>query len=113
MAPCSASVSSVLQWVVAVSPSSRPAAASTSEPVHTEVVNVVVSCAVADPVEHALVVHQRPRADAAGEHETSGRGWSSNVPSISMPSILLSERTTPRSWPMNVMSKSGIRWSTS
>ena len=27
-----------------------------------------------DPVEHALVVHQRPRADAAGEHEHVGPG---------------------------------------
>jgi hypothetical protein len=32
--------------VVAVSPSSSPAAASTSDPVHTDVVNVVVACAV-------------------------------------------------------------------
>src|SRR6202034_3658316 len=32
------------QWVAAVSPSSSPAAASSSEPVHTEVVNRVVAC---------------------------------------------------------------------
>ena len=41
-----ASVPSTLQWVVAVRPSSSPAAPSTSEPVQTDVVNVVVSCAV-------------------------------------------------------------------
>ena len=74
MAPSLPRTSRPLQCVVAVSPSSSPAAASTSEPVHTDVVNVVVSWARAHPVEHPLVVDQRPGADAAGEHDDVGRG---------------------------------------
>ena len=61
--------SRALQCVVAVNPSSNPAAASISEPVHTDVVYVVVSWALPYPLQHALVVDQRPRPEAAREHD--------------------------------------------
>ena len=44
-APSSRSWSSEAQWVVASRPFSTPAAPSRSEPVHTEVVHWLVSCA--------------------------------------------------------------------
>ncbi len=46
VAPWRASSSRASQYVVARLPSSRPAEPSTSAPVHTDVVHVVVSCAV-------------------------------------------------------------------
>ena len=55
----------------------------------------------ADPVEHPLVVHQGRVPMPPGNTMTSGVGHSSNVASTSMPRKPLSERTTPRSWPMN------------
>ena len=61
------------QWVVAVRPSSRPAAASTSEPVHTDVVNVVVAWAVRTQSSTRSSLHERAGADAAGEHDDVGR----------------------------------------
>ena len=67
------------QCVVAVRPSSSPAAASTSEPVHTDVVYVVVSWAVRTQSSTPLVVDQLPGADAAGEDDDVGVGSSSNV----------------------------------
>ena len=63
-----------LQCVVAVSPSSSPAAASTSEPVHTDVVNVVVSWAVRTQSSTSLVVRPAARVPTPpGNTTTSGR----------------------------------------
>ena len=102
------------QCVVAVSPSSRPAAASTSDPVHTDVVNVVVSWAVRTQSSTALVVHERRGCRRRrGTRRRRARRSSSNVASTSMPRKPLSERTIPRSWPTNVTSKPGMRCSTS
>ena len=56
------------QWVVASRPSSTPAAPSSSEPVHTDVVHCEVSWARADPADQPLVVEARVRAGAAGHH---------------------------------------------
>ena len=62
------------QWVVAVSPSSRPAAARTSEPVQTEVVNRVVRWASRTQSSTTLVVSSAGRVpDPAGEHDDVGR----------------------------------------
>ena len=43
----------------------------------------------------------------------SGSGKSSNVPSVVSPSMRFSVRTSPRWWPMKLMSMVGMRWSTS
>ena len=61
------------QWVVASSPSSSPAAASTSEPVHTEVVQVEVSWTPRSQSSISLVVEQRPGAKSARNTRIVGR----------------------------------------
>ena len=55
--------------MVAVSPFSSPAAASTSEPVHTDVVNVVESCAVRTQSSTRSSSIKRSGAEPAGEHD--------------------------------------------
>ena len=92
------------QCVVAVSPSRRPAAASTSEPVHTDVVNVVVSWAVRTQSSTRSSCTSGRVPTPPGNTTTSGWGSSSNVASISIPRKPFSERTGPRSWPTNVTS---------
>ena len=113
MAPYFGSTSMAPQCVVAVSPSSSPAAASTSEPVHTDVVNVDVSWAVRTQSSTSSSCSRSRVPKPPGNTTTSGAGSSSNVASTSMPRKPLSERTTPRRWPTNVMSKPGMRCSTS
>ena len=61
------------QWVVAVMPSSSPAAASTSDPVHTDVVNVVVRWALRTQSSTRSSSDELAGADAAGEHDDVGR----------------------------------------
>ena len=113
VAPVDSSVGYVDQCVVAVSPCSSPAAPSTSEPVHTDVVKRVVSCAVRTQSSTRSSVISGRVPTPPGNTMMSGRGISSNVASRVMPRKPFSLRTSPRSWPMNVMSKPGIRCSTS
>ena len=84
-----------LQCVVAVRPSSSPAAASTSDPVHTDVVKVVVSWAVRTQSRTRSSPSSARVPTPPGNTTTSGVGSSSNVASTSMPRNPLSERTTP------------------
>ncbi len=74
---------------------------------------MLVECAVRTQSRTRSSVISARVPNPPGNTTMSGFVISSNVASISMPSMPLSERTTPRRWPMNVMSKSGIRWSTS
>ena len=70
-----ASGSSAIQCVVASRPSSTPAAPSSSDPVQTEVVHVVVSCTARTQSSSRLVVEQRAGADAArDQQDLGGRG---------------------------------------
>ena len=55
-------------------PSRMPAAPSTSEPVQTEVVQLVAASTLAQPIEHPLVLHQRPVALAARDQQDVGVG---------------------------------------
>ena len=66
----SSSISS--QCVVASSPSSSPAAASTSEPVQTEVVQSEVSWAERTQPSSRSSSKQRPRADPTRDHDDLG-----------------------------------------
>ncbi len=71
-APSSRSSSRASQCVVASTPSSTPAAASSSEPVHTDVVQVVVSWAVRIQSTRPLVLEQLAVAEAARHDDHLG-----------------------------------------
>ncbi len=57
------------QWLVASRPSSTPAAPSSSEPVHTDVVQVDVSCAVRIQSTSASSSTAVVGAGSAGHHQ--------------------------------------------
>ena len=74
-------MSSTDQCVVAVSPSSRPAAPSTSDPVHTDVVNVVVVCALRTQSSTRSSSISARVPTPPGKTMMSGSATSSNVAS--------------------------------
>ncbi|EPQ70845.1 ThiJ/PfpI family protein [Mycobacterium marinum MB2] len=112
-APSPLSSSAARQCVVAVNPSSKPAAASSSAPVHTEVVNLVCGCtACSQP--RMVSSSSSPRVPMPpGNTTTSGASTSSKVASQVTPSMPFSVRTSPRWCPMNTTSIDGIRCRTS
>ncbi len=114
VAPNSASVSSAIQCVVASSPSRIPAAPSTSEPVHTEVVHSRVLVGVLEPADDLRVVPSaRGCRSRPGTTITSGSGSSSRDSSATSASISVSVRFGPGSAAMKWTVAPGMRERTS
>ena len=84
------------QWVVASRPSSTPAAPSSSEPVHTEVVHSDVSCARRIQPTQRLVVSAASVPVPPGTTSTSGSGRSASAASALRVSIPVSVVYGPR-----------------
>ena len=88
-------MSSAIQWVVASRPSRIPAAASTSEPVQTDVVHCDVACArrSQSSIDSSCISARVPKPP--GTTITSGSGSSSRVASAMSASIPFSVRFGP------------------
>src|SRR4051794_3913154 len=112
-APNAASVSRQIQWQVAALPSSRPAAARTSEPVQTDVVHLVVwSISRSHPSTSSSASRGRVPAPP-GTSTISALSSSERATSTVRPSAAVSVRTSPCCLPTKATSAPGIRDSTS
>ncbi len=94
-APCFGSCSRYSQWLVAFRPSSSPAAASSRDPVHTEVVQVVVASTVRSQSMTTGLAISRSGCGPPGTMTMSGRVTSSSPLSATSASAPLSVRTGP------------------
>ena len=95
IAPCSRTVSSARQWVVASLPSRIPAAASSSDPVHTDVVHSAWAWACRSQPRNVSLVMSARVPYPPGTTITSGSGSSSRVRSATSASIFVSVRFGP------------------
>ncbi len=104
--------SRMAQWVVALRPSSSPAAPSRSEPLHTEVVHCVCSCACLIHPTRASSARTSRVPEPPGTTITSGSGSSAYEAVASSRSVPLSSATGPRSPATNVTVQPGAKAST-
>ena len=113
VAPSRARTWSAPQCVVARRPSSSPACASTSDPVQTAVVHVVVASTARTHSMTSGTARAFVSPGPPGMSSTSARSISESAAVASMPSEPTSVRTVPRAGAAKVTVTPGIRLSTS
>ena len=112
-APRAASSSCASQWVAASTPSRIPAAASSSEPVHTDVVQRLWAWASRSQASTAASASSARLPKPPGTTTTSGRGCADSGASAVSARLPCSVRLGPGCAATRVTSAPGMRASTS